>query len=179
MNKVFTTLLAVALLCVTVSADLITLDDNKSTSFSIELTSHVGNTWTYTVKEEHGRDLSHWNLELCEEIVTNQISTANGDGNFEKGKDGNTDYYGVKWNVEDGFSTGTFSITLKENYKEGNITVVAKAGNTYATGTVQGPICETCDDPGVRIPEPTSMTLGAIGLVAIAAFALKKRKGKK
>lgn len=113
------------------------IDDNKNTQFSVEFVSHIGNTWTYQVSHLNGRDLSHWGLVIpC--LDTNGVSS-NGEG-FEAGADGSIqdrDIFGVKWNSKG----GTFSFTLDEDYPEGQIEALVKAGNGYATGMITGPSC--------------------------------------
>lgn len=137
-------------------------------TFDIELVSHGGGSYTYQVSEVSGKDLSHWLLEfgLCAE----HLVSANPAG-YETGVDGSTGRTGIKWNVPDGFTTGVFTIQLDADYPIGPTTVVAKAGNGFATATVDGPVCvdqppqdpepptPTATLPGGTIPPPTDTPL--------------------
>ncbi len=106
------------------------------TSMLVELLSHDGPTWTYRVTKLYGHDLSHWVLVFgaCESRVVSSSPAG-----AEIGRDGSTGYSGIKWNSEG----GTFSFTLDANYPMAaeELTVVVKASNNYATGTIMGPDC--------------------------------------
>jgi len=127
----------------------IPLNDNKDTTFSISLTNHVGNQWTYQVNKVKGRDLSHWDLLVpsCIGHFSNYTSGA------EIGKDGSIqdrDATGIKWNT----TGGTFSFTLDANYPSTQVDVLAKSSNGYAVKTITGPDCTSVPTPPV-VEEPT------------------------
>jgi hypothetical protein len=115
----------------------ITVDDDRASAYRVTLISDTGNTWTYLVEELGGRDLSHWNLGLGECLEHLAGSTPGA----ETGNDGSTGFYGIKWNVGDGFSSGEFSITLDGSYAAATIDVLVKAGNGFATAAITGPDC--------------------------------------
>lgn len=123
-------------------------------TFDIEMVSHGGGSYTYQVSEVSGKDLSHWLLEFgpCAE----HLVSASPPG-YEIGIDGSTGYTGVKWNVSDEFTSGLFTIVLNAEYPIGPVTVVAKAGNGFATATVDGPVCtdQPPQDPEPPTPTPT------------------------
>ncbi len=126
----------------------IPLNDNKDTTFSISLTSHVGNQWTYQVNKVKGRDLSHWDLLVpsCIGHFSNYTSGA------EIGKDGSIkdfDATGIKWNT----TGGTFSFTLDANYPSAQVDVLAKSGTQHAVKTITGPNCTSVPTPPV-VEEP-------------------------
>lgn len=137
-------------------------------TFDVELVSHGAGSYAYQVSEVSGKDLSHWLLEfgLCAE----HLVSATPDG-YETGPDPSTGYVGIKWNVNDGFTTGLFTIQLDGEYPVGPVTVVAKAGNGFAMATVDGPVCTdqppqdpepptpTATLPGGTIPPPTDTPL--------------------
>ena len=140
---------------------LITLSDGSA--FSVELVGHVGNTWTYEVKELQGKDLSHWVLGIpcLLDPVDHVIAWDPAEG-FEKGYDGSTGFAGLKWNTEEGFSAGLFSFILDGDYPESDIEALVKAGPNYNTGIVRGPVC---DDPPPPVPVPGAVVLGGIGML--------------
>lgn len=118
---------------------VVELNDNKDSRYEISLESHVGTTWTYRVREVAGRDLSHWDLgiESClDHIVAHSPSSG-----YESGTDGSTGFVGIKWNVDDGFSNGTFSFTLDDDYSVSTVKALAKAGNEAAQIDIVGPDC--------------------------------------
>jgi len=95
-------------------------------------------TWVYHVEElPGGKDLSHWNLKLYPE--QNVLSgTTSG---YEVGIDGSTGFYGIKWDVEESFSEGDFTIVLDAHYaaETGPAVVLAKGGHTPDTGPMTVP----------------------------------------
>ena len=121
----------------------------------MELVDRVGNAWTYRVAEEQGRDLSHWTMGI--ECLLDQIESYTPAGGVEIGTDGSTGFAGIKWNVPDAFDDGRFSLTLDDDYPQGTVQVLAKAGNTFATGAVVGPDCLP------TVPSPGALVLGGIG----------------
>jgi len=121
------------------SVVLITLLDDKS-KYRITLLSHEGPTWNYRVEEVEGKDLSHWNLGIGSCINVESSSPQAAD------EDGSTGFVGLKWDVNDDFTVGDFSITLDENYpySKGTIQVQAKAGSGIQNqGDIKGPVCAT------------------------------------
>jgi hypothetical protein len=112
---------------------------SDGSTYDITFVSHVGNTWTYHVEEISGKDLSHWSLGIgtcLDHIVEFSPPGA------EIGADGSTDgFMGIKWNTPEAFSSGEFSFTLDGDYPEGTVEALAKAGSTYATGDILGPVC--------------------------------------
>ena len=70
-------------------------------------------TWTYHVRElPTGKDLSHWNLKLH----PGQQVLAGTTPGYDHGVDGSTGFYGIKWDVTDGFSEGDFTVVLAGHY---------------------------------------------------------------
>ncbi len=70
-------------------------------------------TWTYEVRElGAGKDLSHWALKL---EPTHQVMPGTTEG-YDFGLDGSTDFFGIKWDVDDAFTQGTFTIVLDQQY---------------------------------------------------------------
>jgi hypothetical protein len=119
-------------------AGIITLGDGSQ--YEVKLQSHLGNTWTYSIKELSGKSLSHWNLGIkaCMDKGAVVSSSPTGDT-----VDGSTSFEGMKWDVSEGFTEGTFSITLDADYPETTILAQAKAGTrgNERTGEVMGPDC--------------------------------------
>lgn len=85
-------------------------------------------TWTYQVRElGTGKDLSHWALKL---EPTHQVMPGTTDG-YDFGEDGSTNFFGIKWDVDDDFTDGTFTIVLDQQYL-GDVDwngVLVKGGN--------------------------------------------------
>lgn len=127
---------------------IIELNDRQMSSYEITLVSHIithtANTWTYRVTELSGKDLSHWTLVLgdCIDHIVSYSPTQGA----EIGYDGSTGYYGIKWNVNDNFTSGEFTIVLDGNYGETDIEAVVKAGRNHESGTITGPDCSGCAD---------------------------------
>jgi hypothetical protein len=116
---------------------------NKNGPSDIQITcvSHNGPTWTYEVKElviKNG--LSHWVLGIvtCLDNVISSSPQAN-----DIGKDGNRDFYGIKWETGESFTSGLFSFTLDDDYPASlmPLEALAKAGKEYAVGNITGPDC--------------------------------------
>jgi uncharacterized membrane protein YkoI len=123
----------------------ITLGDGSS--YDISLEQHVGNKWTYRVKEISGKDLSHWVLGVgnCAKVQSHDDPANTSWGGL--GKDGSTGFYGIKWDTGDGFSNALFSFTLDKDYPAKAIDVLAKAGSKnsgagHAIGQIMGPDCQ-------------------------------------
>jgi len=99
-------------------------------------------SWTYNVRElEGGKDLSHWNLALDECHTVTDGTTAG----YEVGVDGSTGFYGIKWDVDDAFSEGEFTIVFDQHFAgtEGGqgVGVLAKGGRDADSGEIFGPTC--------------------------------------
>ena len=131
-------------------ATIITLGDGQS-KYEIYLQSHNGNTWTYFVREVAGKSLSHWNLGIQSCMDKDAVVGSSPTGDVE---DGSTSFKGMKWNVGDGFTEGTFSITLNGDYPEATIKAQAKAGEpgNERTGVVIGPDCTAVPLPPQDLP---------------------------
>ncbi len=121
------------------SAGTVQLDDGKASSYGITYLGQTGNTWSYQVEEIAGRDLSHWLLGI-DSCLSNIVSAT--PSGAEIGTDGSTGVAGIKWNVNDNFSSGTFAFTLDNSYPSGLVQALAKAGATYGTVSIRGPICD-------------------------------------
>jgi hypothetical protein len=117
----------------------VTFSDTLSSSYVITYVGQTETTWTYEVSEVEGADLSHWVLSInscLDRIVTSSP------GGAELGVDGSTGVSGIKWNVNDSFTRGTFSFTLNGNYPSGVVNALAKAGDVYGTVQIRGPVCD-------------------------------------
>ncbi|MHC4535131.1 MAG: hypothetical protein ACYS6K_14375 [Planctomycetota bacterium] len=118
------------------SSTIITLGDGSS--YEVYLEDHVDNTWTYFVREVSGKDLSHWGLGIPS--CLGYLISANPPAETA---DGSTGFEGIKWDVKENFSEGTFSITLNDEYPEATtVQAHVKAGTgNEGTGEVTGPNC--------------------------------------
>jgi len=134
--------------CVTVMVDApmpgantvaIPLNDNKNTSIEIDFMSHVNNTWTYQVSELTGRDLGYWMADLGS--CLGHLISSSPPAIVETGK--NAPMFGLKWEVDEEFTSGQFSFTLDADYPADVMQVLVKAGNKTNTGEILGPICDT------------------------------------
>jgi hypothetical protein len=131
--------LIIGLLPALSQAGTITLGDGSQ--YEVKLQSHLGNTWTYSVKELSGKSLSHWNVGIKACMDKGAVVSSSPTGDV---KDGSTGFEGMKWDVSEGFTEGTFSITLNADYPETTILAQAKAGKrgNERTGEVKGPDCQ-------------------------------------
>jgi len=135
-------------------ATIITLGDGSQ--YEIKLQSHNGNTWTYFVREVAGKSLSHWNvgIQSCMDKGAVINSSPKGDET-----DGSTGFKGIKWDVGDGFTEGTFSVTLDADYPKVTVEAQAKAGKkgNERTGDVMGPDCSAVPLPAAEdMPQPAT-----------------------
>ncbi len=121
------------------SVELTLNSGKKTTVIRVELMGVNGSTWTYRVTELAGQDLSHWVLGAG--ACTNHIVSYTPAAGAELGKDGNRNFYGIKWNTPDSFKQGEFSFTLDATYPAAQAQVLVKAGNPYVTGPILGPDC--------------------------------------
>jgi choice-of-anchor A domain-containing protein len=150
-----------ALAAPSAAATVITLPDNKNSTFTVELISQVNTTWTYRVAEVSGRDLSHWNLGI--QNCLGKIASYSPTSGYQSGTDGSTGFVGVKWNTGAGFSSGNFSITLDNSYPTTTVQALVKAGSKYNTGSVVGPDCAaTTTSTPTRTPTPTNITMPTV-----------------
>lgn len=127
---------------------------SDGSEFEITFDGMSDRTWCYIVKrgadENRGldidcKDLSHWLLGIGCHVEGGHIVGADGG---EIGYDGSTGLTGVKWGLDDGFTEGTFCITLDGDYAKGLVRVVVKAGNSFASGFLPGPTCESISGIG-------------------------------
>ena len=89
------------------------VDAYEVSLISAEFNSDGTSTWIYHVRElGNGKDLSHWALKL---EPTHQVMPGTS-ASYDFGLDGSTDFYGIKWDVEDEFAEGTFTIVLDQHY---------------------------------------------------------------
>ncbi|MDD2814769.1 MAG: hypothetical protein PHP00_03390 [Thiotrichaceae bacterium] len=111
-------------------------NDAKQSTYAVNLVSHVGKTWTYSVSQVQGRTLSHWVLGInnCLDKVTSSKPEYD-----ELGKDPSTaaNFVGIKWNT----AGGTFSFTLDKEYAETTLQAFVKTATVYNTGNITGPDC--------------------------------------
>jgi hypothetical protein len=135
---------------------LIKINDNTKSSYTVSLVGVVGNTWTYRVKEESGRDLSHWDLGIVnclDKIVSYSPSTG-----YAAGTDGSTGFVGIKWDVPESFSNATFTFTLNASYQAKPVQALVKAGTGSAQLPISGPDCSvpaTTPPSGTPTSTPT------------------------
>jgi hypothetical protein len=137
-------------------ATIVTLGDGSK--YEIYLESHVGNTWTYSVSEVSGKSLSHWNVGIpsCIGHITDYSPT----GGYDT-TDGSTSFDGIKWDVAESFTSGTFSVTLDADYPETTVLAQAKAGKkgNERTGEVRGPDCNSFSPPNT-VEQPCDFVYG-------------------
>ncbi len=149
MKKTLSILSAILLVAVMVnSANAITvgLNDNKDSTYEIDLKSQTNDTWNFSVSQIKGRALSHWSLGFLYEgsyiDMREFVDTSASTSGVEVGRDGSTGYQGVKWNTEGG------DFTVKIDYEKfaaaydvSKVTfeVMAKAGTAFNTGRITDP----------------------------------------
>ena len=118
------------------AVDILIPNDNKQSTYAVNLVSHVGNTWTYSVAQVKGRTLSHWVLGInnCLNNVVSSSPKAD-----EIGVDPSTAarFVGIKWNS----AGGTFSFTLDKDYESTTLQALVKTSTVYNTGNIEGPDC--------------------------------------
>ncbi|NNF42263.1 MAG: fibro-slime domain-containing protein [Phycisphaerales bacterium] len=114
-------------------------------------------SWTYRVRETGaGKDLSHWNLLLDESHVVLPGTTPG----YEFGVDGSTGFFGIKWDVTDGFEDQEFTIVLDGHFvgTEDGEGVLAKGGKSPDTALMFVPSTTLSADGS---PYPSGWTLEA------------------
>jgi hypothetical protein len=142
----------------------ITIPDNQSSTFEVSLVDVTNNVWTYFVEEISGRSLSHWVIGIPECLVDHIVSVDLGPGTeVDIGPDPSADgFHGIKWDLPEGFTEGSFSFELDGDYDTCTIEALVKAGPGHATGAIAGPICE-CVEPS--LPDGARYVIGALGCV--------------
>jgi hypothetical protein len=148
----------------------------EGNEYLIEFLGTDGYTWNYRVSEEAGKDLSNWVLGLCDpEAIVDYIPTS---GEVNIGADPNTGIDGIKWNVNDGFESGEFSVTLDTFYPVGTTEVGIKTGGRVkvATGFIAGPHCGAGPSEATVVfgnyqDETTAITLASFNVQADAGVA--------
>ncbi|MGE0084616.1 MAG: SdrD B-like domain-containing protein [Desulfococcaceae bacterium] len=119
-------------------------------------------TWRYFVEEMSGaKDLSNWILELPSCIKVLEATPG-----FEQvSPDPNTGLSGLKWNTDDGFSSGEFFVTVQGHWQKGVVHVAAKSRD-IGTGQMAGPACVASGIADIYlfngIPDYTTMVPGSL-----------------
>jgi hypothetical protein len=156
----------------------VNVNDDKDSAYQVSVTND-GNSWTYTIAQTNGKELSHWDLSLGNcldhvestdggEILSSDPSKASpGEGADPSVKSSPL----IKWDTKG----GTFTITLDDTYPAGTVSVLAKTGTMYGTGTITGPDCST---PVVEVEDPLACNdlVGANG-VSMSVIATYKADG--
>ena len=117
----------------------ITIADDQNTTLEVSLVDHSEDTWTYRVTETNGRDLSHWNIGV-DSCLSSYVESV-WPPTSALGIDGITGFYGIKWDVDDAFTSAEFSFTVSGNYTIGTVEVLVKAGPQFAKAETLGPVC--------------------------------------
>lgn len=120
------------------NATMVTLGDGSE--YDISLKNQVGNSsWTFSVSEISGKSLSHWNVGFVDgagNAIDITPYLTGGTTGYDT-TDGSTDFVGVKWDVEEGFTSGDFTFSIdydafaadyNGDLSELGIQVQAKAG---------------------------------------------------
>jgi hypothetical protein len=144
---------------------IVTLVDGST--YSIMLKEHTGNMWTYHVEELSGKSLSHWVLGIsnCVGTPLHVVSSSEPDGS-EPGEvvspDPTTGITGYKWDLQDDFEAGDFTIILDQDYPTVMIDVAAKAGSPNNTGfaQIEGPNCNEPPD----VPDALAISLSDLNI---------------
>ena len=114
-------------------------------------------TWSYTItRTGEGHDLSHWVWQPCfsEQELNERFLSATPEAD-EVGYDPSTGHYGVKWEVGDGFTQGTFTVTIKgQPVVDNNGAIgVIKAANAHFEVVIPGPDCSTYTIAGMKFED--------------------------
>lgn len=102
-------------------------------------------SWTYRVRElDTGKDLSHWNLAIDPAHVVVDGTTPG----YTVGVDGSTGFHGIKWDVNDSFEIGDFTVVLDKWYlgECNSAGALIKAGKSSDSGAVIAPSLELSAD---------------------------------
>ncbi|MCC6455648.1 MAG: carboxypeptidase regulatory-like domain-containing protein [Caldilineaceae bacterium] len=135
---------------------LIKVNDNQNSSYMVSLESVVGNTWTYRVKEESGRDLKSWSLGIVnclDKVVSSSPTPSSGSA-------------GILWDVHPSFSNSTFSFTLNGAYEARRVQAIVSSANASAQLPITGPDCSasaTTPPSFTPTPSPTPDGSGQAG----------------
>ncbi len=95
--------------------------------------------WSYSVEELPGvKDLSHWVLGLPE-----CVTVVDGSPDFYElvAPDPKTGVSGVKWDLNDEFETGEFTVVADGYQDKGIVKVAGKGGTDVGIGEIYGPVC--------------------------------------
>jgi hypothetical protein len=98
-------------------------------------------TYFYSVDEVEGKDLSHWVLGLGENCT---VIGADPEP-YEVGEDPHSKLYGIKWEVNDDFESGYFSVTVDGVWTDqGTVQFATKAGRHSIINPerITGPMCD-------------------------------------
>jgi hypothetical protein len=149
------------------SAQAVIITQPNGAQYEITLVSHVGTAWTYHVKEIAGKSLSHWvlGIDTCIPKIGSHSEPSGTHYSVVAGPDGDptTGTIGVKWDTDESFTEGDFTIVLDQNYQEIDVAIATKAGNHNAGGkaygTIIGPDCNNPDNDGDPDNEPLAISL--------------------
>lgn len=113
----------------------VNLGDGDTSRYDITFVEKVGDTWTYHVRKLWGNDLDWWALDLpaCDGKFVSTESAA---------------YAGsqLKWTLPAGFTEGTFTFQLDNDYVTGPVPVSVGAGGSTTTAELTGPDCNLSTD---------------------------------
>jgi len=142
------------------NATTVTLGDGSE--YDISLKNQAGNeTWTFSVSEGIGKSLSHWNVGFVDgagNAIDITPYLTGGTSGYDT-VDGSTGFVGVKWDVDEEFTSGDFTFSIDYDafaadytgdLNELGIQVQAKAGNTgnEATANLVEPAFKKLVDEG-------------------------------
>ncbi len=95
--------------------------------------------WRYSVEElPDAKDLSHWVLGLPE-----CVTVVSGSPDFYElvDPDPKTGVSGVKWDLNDRFKIGEFTIVIDGHQDKGTVKIAGKGGTGVGIGEIYGPAC--------------------------------------
>jgi hypothetical protein len=149
MKKTLSILSAILLVVFMVNAAnalTVGLDDNKDSTYEIDLKSQTNDTWNFSVSRVQGRDLSHWSVGFMYEgalIDMRQfVDTSASTSGVAVGVDGSTGYQGIKWDTKGGDFTVKIDYTkfaAAYDVSKVSLEVMAKAGTKSNTGSITSP----------------------------------------
>jgi transcription elongation factor len=117
--------------------ETVTTSNGKSVGFQGCAANADGSTTcTYQVTEiDGGQDLSNW-------VLGTNCQVVGGSPRYETvNPDPNAGITGAKWETGDGFSSGSFSVTVRGNVRLGVVSFATKAPGV-ALGQISGPVCQ-------------------------------------
>jgi hypothetical protein len=128
----------------TTAPDRVTVElrDNKGSQYEVRLVEQSGRTWSYSVREVSGRDLSYWSLGI--ENCLSHIEGYNPGGAL-LGPDSLTGFQGIKWAVNNSFSEGVFSFTLDNDYALGSALALINGSGNVAATAIAAPDCSAVE----------------------------------